>query len=748
MFEFLFKYPLSVYRKGEFLFASGLPLWLLPIAIIAAAAGIRWYMQRGDIRLPQRKQWILWGFQVAMAALALLMVWQPGLAVRSLKSEQNVVSILVDLSRSMALGEGEQSRLQQAVAALDDGVIEGLRERFSVRFYGFSGDVSRLESLEALPDPGNATHIGDAVAGIMRESAAAPLGAVIVVSDGSDNSGRFSREMMSEIRASRVPVHTIGVGRTSIPGDIELSNVDVAARSLPKSRVTARATIQHAGEGGETRLTVRDGTTILASKDITLRRGENVQAEWVDFPAGDPGIRDLRFSLDPLPEEEIVGNNYLRRVMDVPRGRKKILYLEGEPRWEYKFIRRATLKDASVQLVSLLRTSTNKYYRQGVDSPEELEDGFPATAEELFAYDGLIIGSFEAAFFTPDQQRMIRDFVGKRGGTLLMLGGRTGLADGGWGASQVAETLPTDLVVGASNTFVREKAKVSLTVQGRESLITRLAGEGADNSKLWNELPELADYQTLGELKPAAVTLLNVTAAGREAPLLVRQNYGRGKTMILATGGTWRWKMSLPHEDERHHTFWRQMLRAISADSPGTVTISSDRSLYADDPAMKLRAEVRTKEFEPANNAIVTASLTADDGSMTTVEMHPSTEEEGIYLADVTATKTGAYRIEAQAFLGDDSLGAAALHVRREDGVAEDFRPVQNRELLTRLAEQTGGQYWELDELSGLPEQVRFSDAGITAREILDLWDMPILFLLLLGLKAGEWMTRRQWGLI
>jgi uncharacterized membrane protein len=605
-----------------------------------------------------------------------------------------------------------------------------------------------LESLEELPAPGNATHLGDAVAGVLRESAAAPLGAVVVVSDGSDNSGGFSRDVMAEIRSSRVPIHTVGVGRTAIPGDIELGNIDVAARALPKSRVTARATIEHAGEGGETRLTVRDGATILASKDITLRRGERVQAEWIDFPAGEPGIRDLRFSLDPLPNEEITGNNYLRRVMDVPRGRKKVLYVEGEPRWEYKFIRRSMTKDESVNLVSLLRTSTNKYYRQGVETADQLEQGFPETAEELFSYDGLIIGSFEAAFFTPDQQRMIRDFVGKRGGTLLMLGGRAGLADGGWGASQVEETLPVVLATTGGTTFSRERAKASLTVEGRDSLITRLAADPAENAKLWDELPELADYQTFGELKPAAVTLLNVGAGDGQSPLLVRQNYGRGKTMILATGGTWRWKMGLPHEDERHHTFWRQLLRAMSADSPGPVTISSDRSLYADDPRMQLRAEVRTKEYDPANNAIVTATVTADDGSASTVEMHPSTEEQGIYLAEVTATKVGAYRIEAQAFLGEDSLGTAALHVRREDGVAEDFHPVQNRELLSRLAEQTGGQYWTVDNLSGLPEQIRFSEAGITAREILDLWDMPFLFMLLLALKGCEWMLRRQWGVI
>ena len=570
-----------------------------------------------------------------------------------------------------------------------------------------------------------------------------------MVSDGSDNSGAFSRELMAEIRQGAVPVHTVGVGRREIPGDVELADIDVSATALPRSRVTARATIRHSGSGArETRLTVRDGDRLLASKDVRLRRGENVQAELIDFAAGDPGIRDLRFAVEPLAGEEIQGNNYLRRVMDVPRGRKRVLYVEGEPRWEYKFMRRAVDKDASVQLVTLLRTSTNKYYRQGVDDPTELADGFPTKAEELFAYEGLIIGSFEAAFFTPAQQRMIKDFVGKRGGSLLMIAGRNGLSDGGWGASQVAEALPAKLPAETAKNFVREKAPVALTLQGRESLICRLASDPAENERLWGEMPAVADYQRLGELKPAAVTLLEADVGGEDLPLLVAQNYGHGKAMILATGGTWRWKMGLPHDDERHHTFWRQLLRALVTNAVGPVSIASDRTLYADDPRIKLRAEVRTKEFDPANNATVTAVLTGEDGSATTVEMHPSPEEEGVYLAEVTAAQPGAYRIETRAFVGDESLGAAALHVRREDGVAEDFQPAQNRTLLTKLSEQTGGRYWTLDELDAMPEEIRFSEAGITAREILELWDMPAIFLALFGLKGLEWLLRRRWGVI
>lgn len=749
MFEFLFKYPPTVFRKGDFVFSSGWPPWLLALLVIAAGAGLWWHVRRHHGRLEGRRPWAIWALQFAGAALILFLLWQPAIGIRSLRSQQNVVSVLVDTSRSMALGEGEQTRLEQARAALSGGVLEQLEKRFRVRLYSFSGQIDRLASLDQAPPPGNATRIGDAVAGVLRESAALPLGAVVVVSDGSDNSGGFDRRLLAEIRQSNVPVHTVGVGRTELPEDTELADVVVSPRALPNSRLNAQLTIRHSGaEQKETRLSVRDGSRILASKPITLRRGEPVQTEFVDFSAGEPGIRNLLFVLEPLLGEHIAGNNSLARVVDVPRNRRRILYVEGEPRWDYKFIRRAVEHDPSVQLVTMLRTSPNKFYRQGVDHVEELEDGFPAKAEELFAYDAVILGSIEAAYFTPEQQTMIQEFVNRRGGTLLLLGGRRGLADGGWSTSKVAEVLPAALASGDAGTFVREKAAVELTVQGADSLICRFDEDPAKNAQLWKEMPELADYQRVGELKPAAVQLLGFRLGGDVHPLLLLQNYGRGRAMILASGGTWRWKMGLPHEDTRHHMFWQQLLRSLVANSPGTVTISSDQTLYADRSDVALRAEVRTKEYQPANNATVTAVVTPETGEPLTVELSPSAEEPGVYESSLTATAPGAYRVEVSAFVGDQSLGSEAFHFRRQDGVAEDFRPAQNRELLTKLAEQTGGRYWTLDELAGLPEEIRFSEAGVTAREIMDLWDMPFFFLLLLVLRAAEWLLRRRWGVV
>src|SRR5690606_5146427 len=205
---------------------------------------------------------------------------------------------------------------------------------------------------------------------------------------------------------------------------------------LPGSRVSAQVSIRHSA-GGDAELKVYDGDAILAAQTIRLPNRAGVTTSWVDIDVGRPGVRDLRFALDALPRERNVINNQQLRPMEVPEQRRHVLYIEGEPRWEYKFMRRAVGEKSAVRLASLLRTTPNKFYRQGVESADELANGFPADEATLFAYDALIIGSYEAAALTPEQQTMIREFVNRRGGSLLMLGGRRGLADGGWAATGV-----------------------------------------------------------------------------------------------------------------------------------------------------------------------------------------------------------------------------------------------------------------------------------------------------------------------
>jgi uncharacterized membrane protein len=426
----------------------------------------------------------------------------------------------------------------------------------------------------------------------------------------------------------------------------------------------------------------------------------------------------------------------------------------------------------------LLKTTPNKFYRQGVESPEELVDGFPTEELDLFRYDAIMIGSFEAAALTPQQHDMIREFVGRRGGTLIMLGGRRGLTDGGWGPTSVAEVLPVRLPELDGPSFVREPARAVLTAAGRTSALTRLGPSDDANDAAWGGLPDLADFQTLGALKPGAETLLEAEFGGRTEPLLVQQRYGLGHAYVLATGGTWRWQMQLPHEDQRHETFWRQFLQAAATTAPQPVTITSERVFYGDESTVVLRAEVRDKTYQPATDATVSLEVSDGLGPPTTLEMTPVAGERGLYEAAYETTHTGVFRFEAVAksagVAGSDALGGepdrpftevgvdapastpqaaeeeelgrARFAVRREDGVLEHYRVQQNRPLLERLAAATGGNYFAVADVNRLPEAVSFSEAGSVERQVLDLWNMPIVFLMLLLLKAGEWLLRLYWG--
>jgi hypothetical protein len=168
---------------------------------------------------------------------------------------------------------------------------------------------------------------------------------------------------------------------------------------------------------------------------------------------------------------------------------------------------------------------------------------------------------------------------------------------------------------------------------------------------------------------------------------------------------------------------------------------------YGDEPEVRLRAEVRNREFEQVSDATVTVAVTSGlTGAPEVIEMQALPGEPGLYETVVQADDEGLYRFETEARIDDELLGSSQFAVRRADGVAEHFQIQQNRPLLENVASLTGGQYFALEDISDLAEAIQFSDAGIIETEILDLWDMPILFLLLILLKSGEWILRLFWG--
>jgi uncharacterized membrane protein len=771
MFEFFFKYPLSVYSRGQFALLGAWPKWILVLLIVAAAAGLAWLIRS---RLAQAapmiqswRAWVIWGLQAALAALILLLLWQPAITVAELKPQQNIVAVLVDDSHSMGIAEDGATREAQAVSTLQNGVLDNLNKTFQTRLYRVDDIAARIDSLKDLQPKATSTRLGDSLKQLTEETSDLPIGAVVLMSDGDDNSGGIGADTINALRARHIPVHTVGFGREHAAHDVELDDVVIAPRALADSRLAAKITLHQRGyAGSKVTVTMRDITSaqpkVLASHPMTLGPDGNLQTETVMFNIGGAGAKVIEVSVAALPGEENQANNALSRVVNVSSEARRILYMEGEPRWEYKFIRQAEEDDRMVQIASIDRTSENKIYRQGLLNGNELADGFPSRPEDLFAYQGLIIGSVEAGYFTPNQQELIHQFVDRRGGGLLLLGGQFALADGAWNISKMNDLLPTVLPTTAG-TFHREldprngttHTTAELAPAGVDSIITRLVDDPAANAAKWKKLPYLMDYEDPGTPKPGANVLLNmITPEGRKLPLLITENFGRGRTAIMSTGGSWRWQMSSPLGETAHDLFWQQLLRWVVSDTPGHVSASVPAQMLLDNGTTTITADVRDQQYNPAADAKVEAHILGPSGVSALVEMSPVPDNPGQFSATWSAPKPGAYLTEVTAQRNDPAtntvkeIGRDVLTFQRMDGVAENFHTEQNRELLEHLASQTGGQYWKPADLGKLATSIPFSEAGVTMRQTKALWDLPLVFLILIALRFSEWWLRRKWGIV
>src|ERR1019366_7157537 len=340
MFELLFKYPAGIFHKGQFVLLTPWPWWLLVAAVACGAGLLYWRIRRNHGMLNGARPLAIWLLEAAMLALILFLLWQPALSVATLRPQQNVVAVLVDDSRSMGIADAGGTREAAAKRALDGGLLKSLGSRFQVRLYRFGKEPQRVETTDALDASEPATRIGDALERVLAESSSLPLGAIVLLSDGADNAGGVGMDTMAALRKQRIPVHTIGFGREHPDRDVEITDAVLPARALPQSRLSASVTFSSFGfSGTRARLSVRDSGKVLASQNVTLPSDGRLRTESLVFNCGDAGPKTFEIGIDPLAGEENTRNNAVARLVNVDARKPRILYVEGEPRWDFKFIR-------------------------------------------------------------------------------------------------------------------------------------------------------------------------------------------------------------------------------------------------------------------------------------------------------------------------------------------------------------------------------------------------------------------------
>lgn len=798
--------------------------WLLPaiIALILLAGALVWAGRGSVAERPVRIGCGLLKF-AGIVLLALILL-DPLWVGQRARPGANVFALLADNSQSLQIKDpGEsQSRgemLRKTLAGDAKGWQSALEQNFQVRRYTFDSRLQSTRDFSELNFDGRASALGGALKTAMDHWRGQPVAGVLLFTDG--NATDLGADLTSLDGCP--PVYPVVLGSDKNLTDISLERVHVSQTAFEDAPVTIQADVAASGFDGQkivARLTevatgrtgtnLSDGLRISSASNAVVQLSQRATGADMNFrfqiePAG-PGLHfyeldarsqaELENSNAPSQEATLVNN---RQMIVVDRGQEpfRVLYVGGQPNWEFKFLNRAIQDDPQVRMVSLIRVarreprfefkglpgeSSNPLFRgfgsQGEDTGSydqpviirlntkdefELRGGFPKTAEELFQYQAVIVGEVEAAFFTREQQALLQRFVSERGGGFLMLGGAESFRQGGYAGTPIASMLPV-YFDRPTDATLPSMWKLTLTREGWLQPWTRLRATEADEKTRLDSVPPLEVFNPTDGIKPGASVLATVSdPSGKTYPALAAQRFGLGRTAALMVGDMWRWGMRDETAQKDLAKSWRQLVRWLVSDVPLNISVSAEPAADGNPAEVRLVVKAHDAEFKPLDDATVrltvrpvrtglsegqTGAKNVAETNFVQLAAEPSADQPGTYEATYVAHDTGAYSVEALVTQSDGKVAGRAAAGWTSDPAVAEFRKLKpNRALLETIAKKTGGEVVALSDLDRFVRSLPDRRAPVTETWSEPLWDKPVVFLLALACFVAEWGFRRWKGL-
>lgn len=742
LIEVLFKVePMSLFNaRIEFALST-------PMLILACAFAVFVALALGGYLPPKRHFVSLMLLRAALAIAIVVLLARPEVLVPVPDKDRAPVMVLVDHSLSMSIADSNDAvtRGQRAEEMFGRGEISGrllreLESRFPVRVKRFAS--RRLESGEG--EVMFAGAVSDPLGALLQAASTGRSSGLVLASDGGRLSGRSDNDLLLRLRAVGVPVHVVGFGGKATSPDARVRAVSVPTVVFPGDRVDLTAWIDANGfDGDSLRVTVRDDGVLLGQAEALVSQGRAVARLSVTLE--EPGFRGLAVGVHAGDADRVPQNDVLWQPVRVRREPARVLHFEGEPRFEVKFLRRAVYADEAIALSSLVRTGDNRFLRLGIEDPEELSGGFPTTAKELFAYDLIIVGSVEAAALGEQGASLLKEFVERRGASVLFLGGRNALAEGGYSGTPVAELLPVRLAT--PDPDYNRAAAVVLTPEGRRHPVTRdlMTLDGAERS---TPLPALAVVNPVRQARPGASVLLR-GEDGDASPvaMLAWHRFAAGRVAVLPARDTWRWRMhaDVAPDDQTHRVFWRRLVRWLAREVPRPIRVEVTPPVAAPGQTVEIRTWSRASDWTLRRDVKPEVEVTTPLGDIHARPMVWTAHSDDGFSTQFVARDAGVHEIRVVVPEEGEATASTAEAGLLVNDVGDEFRSTGlDDTLLRRIAAETGGSYRHVDDVAGLADRVEATAPARVDLRRVTLWDAPVVLLILLALAILEWWLRRR----
>lgn len=777
-----------------------LPFAACVLLIAALALGMAWYYwgRLGKVALAARVAMV--ALRTLAAALAIFLLLDPSIIANRIRPGEQFVVLLFDDSESMRIqgedGVGRGERLVRAYAAAEQDFEGELKRKNQLARYRVGEAIEPIQAVSDLTFEHRESNLLGAVQSALTEMRGVAVSAIVLFSDGVQQSVGGPPAMAT--LATGVPVFTVGVDTESGWHDVEITNLGVKRTDFDRSPVQLAVSVHSVGLAGrEADVRVVLDSRVIRSKTIQITEEDEEHEVQLEFVPDRPGWVKYQAEValhevtvpegQPAPpRERIVENNQRRFAVDNREKSFRILFVSGRPNWEHKFVSRAieAPDEKELKLTSIVciadaafkfefrgqKSSTANPLFEGFDEdqdrprydeavwlrigakPGELESGYPVDPAELFGYSLVIVGSVDRELFTTRQLELTRDFVEKRGGSLLLLGGTQGFTLGNFQGSVIENMLPVVLYQNMDDPLaapVQGRFGVRPTMEGALAGSWTFSPDSEANLREWSTMPPLYDFNRFPLARAGANVMAEIEdrEGGSGDLLYAVQRYGEGRCAVLATGDTWQWQMRIEEADERHERLWRQVARNLVHGVPESTYLRNKQDTNPQGQPVPLEFVVRDKKFEKREGLHATLTLTSPAGKESLLGLDESIQEAGLYSSEFAPDEHGLYLLHLTALDQEDKPVATLEEALLVEPDQREFQQAQfNPTMLKELAKATGGKYYGLGDLKTLAKAIPIPTRTDAEEVVLHLWHQPIFYIVLVALLAVEWYMRRRRG--
>ncbi|HVT89138.1 MAG TPA: hypothetical protein VHD56_09820 [Tepidisphaeraceae bacterium] len=762
--------------------------------LIAGALALIFYVYSREGRSRQTKV-VLGVIRGLLIGLVIALLNRPVLTLGQSRREPSILPVLVDDSISMrvrdtAITEGgtQRGRLEAAVELLtqdDREIIRHLSRVHTLKFYRFDSTAIPLIpnpttqptntrdpeqmigtaeaiALAALQPTGQNTQVGKSIRAVLDELQGQRIAGVVVLTDGRDTPAQPMAQVLTSLAESGVKVYPILVGSDKMPTNVSIQSVSAEESAFKGDIVNVRVNIRGSGfpNGQNVAVQLKDKHTGLQMRDpngrpieqtVHLDNDTAAEAELI-FKPTQVGPLDLVVEAVKQPGEIDDEDNTRDLQINVLDAHINVLYVDGYPRWEYRYIKNEMIRDQSVEIACLLTSADPSFNQEG----DRHIVAFPESIEELMDYDVLLFGDVDPRQFSELQLQMVADFVGKRAGGFGMVSGPR-FSPLAYRGTPIEAVLPVNIakVQPDEGVPITQSFRPVLTKDGEASSVFRFFLDRAANEKYFrDDIQALFWYCKGVAAKPGVGEVYaehptDVGPDGRRAPLLVLGRFGAGRTLFSAIDDSWRWRYYTG--ESVFDTYWVQQLRYLARSKKlgqRRVTLAVGRPVYE----LGEQVRVTMRVLDPLLLQQLPEQIRVDilDATGRVIKQESLVRQENqpdLYMLSYSADQIGKFVVRLPAL----AAGAEAMQVPLEISVPrlELAQPQVDRVSINRIASETHGQVIEIAKARQLlPTLIPSAAKVIPVESNQPLWDAPLAMVLFVFLITAEWLLRKLYGML